>query len=55
MGKILSVTCRNKECRYHEELRVGSGMRRFTQLYNLKAALLSGEEKNSEDKVFDVI
>lgn len=48
MGAIYSVTCRNKECRYHKELRMGVGMRCFSHLCNLKDALFSGEEKNPE-------
>ena len=43
MGSIFSVTCRNKACRYHVELREGVGMMGFARLKKLEDQIISGE------------
>lgn len=43
MGIINSVTCTNKECRYHAELYQGPGMGLFRNMKNFEKHILSGE------------
>lgn len=46
MGDLYSLTCKNKECRYHASLRSGVGMMGFARLKNFEKALLAGEIPN---------
>lgn len=48
MGDIYSITCRNKDCRYHVSLRDGVGMMGFARLKNFEKALLEGEILNEK-------
>ena len=36
MGEIFSITCKNKKCRYHKELRSGVGMIGFVEIKKSK-------------------
>ncbi len=49
MGCIFSITCRNKACRYHAELREGPGMKLFALERNLEKDILSGKEEASDE------
>ena len=46
MGIINSVTCTNKECRYHVELYEGPGMRLFGNMKNFEKSIC--EKCNTE-------
>jgi hypothetical protein len=48
MGTIYSVTCKNKDCRYHSRLHSGVGMLGFARLHNYEKALLSGDITNND-------
>ena len=50
MGLINSVTCKNKNCRYHAELYEGPGMIGFAKMLRYRDAILSGEIKNEDVK-----
>lgn len=43
MGEILSVTCKNKACRYHAELWHGPSMRSFARLKMFEEEILDGK------------
>ena len=43
MGKIYSVTCKNRNCKYHAELREGNGMFGFARMKQFENGLRSGE------------
>lgn len=49
MGRIYSMTCRNRACRYHVELREGPGMRLFAWIKTLQRDILSGKEEAPEE------
>ena len=49
MGRIYSMTCRNKLCRYHVELREGPGMKLFARTKTLERDILNGDEEASEE------
>lgn len=49
MGRMYSMTCRNKACRYHVDLREGPGMRSFAEIKTLERNIISGDEKAPED------
>ena len=44
MGKIYNLTCRNKDCGYHIEIREGCGMKLFSYKMTLEENIKSGEE-----------
>lgn len=46
MGEIYSITCRNKACRYHKELRSGVGMLGFARMKNFERDILDGKIEN---------
>lgn len=49
MGRIFNMTCRNKACRYHVELREGPGMILFAWVKTLERDILSGDEEASDE------
>lgn len=46
MGEKCSITCKNKECRYHKELRSGVGMFGFVEMKKFEKDILQGKIKN---------
>ena len=46
MGEMYSITCRNKDCRYHVHLREGVGMIWFARMKNFEQQIISGEAHN---------
>lgn len=46
MGEIYSITCRNKACRYHKELRSGVGMVGFAWMKRYERDILAGKVQN---------
>ena len=46
MGEMYSVTCRNKNCRYHVHLREGVGMMGFARMKQFEQQIISGEVHN---------
>ena len=46
MGEIITVTCRNKLCRYHKKLRSGVGMFGFAQMKRYERDILTGKVQN---------
>ena len=46
MGEIYSITCKNKNCRYHAQLRKGVGMMGFARMRNFEKQIISGEVHN---------
>ncbi len=46
MGTKYSVTCKNKNCKYHVELREGPGMIGFANMMRFRDQILSGEFSN---------
>lgn len=49
MGRIYSMTCRNKSCRYHVELREGPGMILFARTKTLERNILNGDEEAPDE------
>ncbi len=49
MGKIFSLTCKNKECSYSVQLREGPGFSLFARDKDLEKSILSGEEKVTDE------
>ena len=49
MGRIYSMTCRNKACRYHVDLREGPGMILFARTKTLECNILSGDEEAPDE------
>ena len=47
MGELYSITCKNKACRYHTELRSGVGMIGFARMKNFEKDILEGKIENS--------
>ena len=47
MGSIYSVSCKDKNCGYHKELREGCGMLGFAEMMNFREALLNNESINT--------
>ena len=48
MGGLLSVTCRNKLCKYHVMLRLGVGFQGFRELRAMEQRILNGEVEVSD-------
>ncbi len=46
MGEIFSITCKNKKCRYHKELRSGVGMIGFVEMKKFEEDILNGKIDN---------
>lgn len=46
MGEMYSITCRNKNCRYHAHLREGVGMMGFARMKKFEQQIISGEVHN---------
>ena len=46
MSELYSITCKNKACRYHKELRSGVGMDGFVQIKNYENDILDGKIEN---------
>ncbi len=50
MGIINSVTCKNKQCRYHIELREGPGMIGFAHMKQFEKSIVEGNVNNPDVK-----
>jgi len=48
MGEIYSITCKNKSCRYHKELRYGPGMMTFAKMKMFERAVIEDEVENKD-------
>ena len=48
MGRIISVSCRNKDCKYQSILYEGAGMIGFCKNQELRIEILDGRIKNDE-------
>lgn len=48
MGEMYSITCKNKACKYHRELRSGVGMIGFARMKTFEEDILEGKVDNKE-------
>jgi|GEM_PF-3483646 len=55
MGTINSVTCCNKTCRYHAELREGSGVIVFARERRLEEKIRNGDIEGVNPKAVEII
>lgn len=53
MGNIITITCRNKNCRHHMELKTGDGFSAERKANVLEETLR--ETKSAEDKILDLL
>ena len=51
MGILYNITCRNKDCRYHFEERVGPGWTLRRWIFDLRKEIIDGEEKAPQEIV----
>ena len=49
MGRFYSLTCMNKDCNYHVDLREGPGMRIFVDVKSMELAIKEGKYEAPED------
>lgn len=46
MGRINSITCKNKDCKYHVELFEGTGMIGYSKMEHFRESIVSGDIPN---------